>query len=248
MSEPPIAVGSALQSVVLGPPIGGLIATWDECNQRSFWLVDDIGRLDGTLGQGNVARAPIDEDEYREAGFIDESQAVLVLPARWSDGAGNRPTEVFHLTSVDGPDPSVDWEWPAFQRWLANTIEAAAARGEMVIVGPGGWEPSREPYVLVAVVRDETGAWTSVLQAVPIVVGTALWEDTEPGAAMSSMRAPADTDTVRAAALLVVEAVASWADNPHELGKATGLRFEKPGVPVLHGGIRVTLWQTAPLP
>lgn len=33
-----------------------------------------------------------------------------------------------------------------------------------------------------------------------------------------------------------------------ELAKATGLRFEKPGVPVLHGGIRVTLWQTAPLP
>ncbi len=33
-----------------------------------------------------------------------------------------------------------------------------------------------------------------------------------------------------------------------ELARATGLRFEKPGVPVLHGGIRVTLWQTAPLP
>ena len=33
-----------------------------------------------------------------------------------------------------------------------------------------------------------------------------------------------------------------------ELAKATGLRFEKPGAPVLHGGIRVTLWQTAPLP
>ena len=33
-----------------------------------------------------------------------------------------------------------------------------------------------------------------------------------------------------------------------ELAKATGLRFEKPGAPVLHGGIRVTLWQTGPLP
>jgi putative N6-adenine-specific DNA methylase len=32
------------------------------------------------------------------------------------------------------------------------------------------------------------------------------------------------------------------------LAKATGLRFEKPGAPVLHGGIRVTLWQTGPLP
>ena len=32
-----------------------------------------------------------------------------------------------------------------------------------------------------------------------------------------------------------------------ELAKATGLRFEKPGPPVLHGGIRVTLWQTGPL-
>lgn len=35
---------------------------------------------------------------------------------------------------------------------------------------------------------------------------------------MSSMRAPADNDTVRAAALLVVEAVASWAEDPHQLG------------------------------
>lgn len=33
-----------------------------------------------------------------------------------------------------------------------------------------------------------------------------------------------------------------------ELAKATGLRFDKPGAPVLHGGIRVTLWQTRPLP
>ena len=33
-----------------------------------------------------------------------------------------------------------------------------------------------------------------------------------------------------------------------ELAKATGLRFEKPGAPVLHGGIRVTLWQTKALP
>jgi len=32
-----------------------------------------------------------------------------------------------------------------------------------------------------------------------------------------------------------------------ELAKATGLRFDKPGAPVLHGGIRVTLWQTGPL-
>ncbi len=33
-----------------------------------------------------------------------------------------------------------------------------------------------------------------------------------------------------------------------ELAKATGLRFDKPGAPVLHGGIRVTLWQAGPLP
>ena len=32
-----------------------------------------------------------------------------------------------------------------------------------------------------------------------------------------------------------------------ELAKATGLSFERPGAPVLHGGIRVTLWQTGPL-
>ncbi len=33
-----------------------------------------------------------------------------------------------------------------------------------------------------------------------------------------------------------------------ELARATGLPFAKPGAPVLHGGIRVTLWQTGPLP
>src|SRR5690606_38339990 len=32
-----------------------------------------------------------------------------------------------------------------------------------------------------------------------------------------------------------------------ELARATGLPFGKPGTPVLHGGIRVTLWQTGPL-
>jgi len=32
-----------------------------------------------------------------------------------------------------------------------------------------------------------------------------------------------------------------------ELARATGLPFGKPGAPVLHGGIRVTLWQTGPL-
>jgi len=33
-----------------------------------------------------------------------------------------------------------------------------------------------------------------------------------------------------------------------ELARATGLPFDKPAAPVLHGGIRVTLWQTGPLP
>jgi putative N6-adenine-specific DNA methylase len=33
-----------------------------------------------------------------------------------------------------------------------------------------------------------------------------------------------------------------------ELARATGLPFDKPGAPVLHGGIRVLLWQTGPLP
>jgi putative N6-adenine-specific DNA methylase len=33
-----------------------------------------------------------------------------------------------------------------------------------------------------------------------------------------------------------------------ELARATGLPFGKPDAPVLHGGIRVTLWQTARLP
>jgi putative N6-adenine-specific DNA methylase len=33
-----------------------------------------------------------------------------------------------------------------------------------------------------------------------------------------------------------------------ELARATGLPFEKPGAPVLHGGIRVLLWKTGPLP
>ena len=33
-----------------------------------------------------------------------------------------------------------------------------------------------------------------------------------------------------------------------QLAKATGLPFDKPGAPVLHGGLRVTLYQTRALP
>ena len=32
------------------------------------------------------------------------------------------------------------------------------------------------------------------------------------------------------------------------LAKATGLPFLDPGAPVAHGGLKVTLWRTAPLP
>ena len=55
------------------------------------------------------------------------------------------------------------------------------------------------------------------------------------------VRTPAELrDETYAAALIAITA-------DTELARATGLPFDRPGAPVLHGGIRVTLWQTKPL-
>ena len=222
MSEPPIRPGTALEPVLVGPPVGTTITTWDEDNQRQLWRLEDHERLAALLGRGSAARSPMPGNRFRECVLLDHTTGTAMVMGRWPDEDGHVPSELFELTPINTDVAAHEPEWRAFRSWIAETTEAAFGRGEYVAVELGGWEPPQEPYVLLIATVDLRGVWMSTVETAPAQPGAILWDDPPPGADGQTMTAPATVEAVRASSWLVVEAVQRWARSPHDLGIAYG--------------------------
>lgn len=220
-----IASGTRAETVQLGIPVGGLVATWDE-RGRTLWAVDDHSALDH-VGRGIVARTQVEARRFREVGLLVRETGVLLLPDRVT-AAGESdwlevPGRVVQLRPApDGEDGARAAEaWSELGRWLGETLVLASERGEFVVVERGGWDAPPEPYVLGMLSgSDERRRW--VLECAPAPEPPTLWPVNGADLRGATATAPPDAETIRAGGHLTVDAARRWAATPHDLGLTFG--------------------------
>lgn len=219
-----IEPGSEAETVQLGIPLAGLIATWDE-RGRSLWAIDDAAPQ-ADIGRGIVARTPVEARRFREVGLLVRDTGVLLLPERFP--TSHDPTEIkvpgrtAHLRRVadDAGRARAAEAWAELAVWLGEALVLATERDEFVVVERGGWDAPPEPYVLgILTGNGEERRW--VLECAPAPEPPTLWPvGTDPRGATAT--APPDPDTIRAGGHLAVDAARRWAATPHELGLTFG--------------------------
>lgn len=229
-----------LESVEIGPVVGGLVTLWDTLGSTLWHVEDDTLRQ--RLGQGLVARTLVEPDRYREVGLVpvdarDDLTATttLLLPARYghsstaSDSALTISDSELTMEATEvglsrcGPDQLTDPDgWPALADWLGQVCVSAVQRGEAVLLERGATTHQPWPYTLFAAVSSPEG-WLSHLEAAPAPPPDVQWWDqasrhVEPdGTEQASLDAPANLSTVGLAGMLMAMAASCWIDDPLEV-------------------------------
>lgn len=102
---------------------------------------------------------------------------------------------------------------------LGEAAKAASARGEFLVVEPGGWESSESHFALFILAQDEaTGTLLSHVESVPAPrSGIAPWDAVQSGLPGATISAPARLDTVGVVGFALAVAASEWARSPWDL-------------------------------
>lgn len=114
----PLRPGMMLNSVIVGPPITGLVGTWSDDGSR-LWRLEDP-HVTGLIGRGLLARTEIEPDRYREAGWLSSGGGPL-LQRRRAAPDGSVEAATASLTPAGTEDLTRvgrDRAWEEFARWL----------------------------------------------------------------------------------------------------------------------------------
>jgi hypothetical protein len=227
--------GGVVETVMVGPPIGGCVRLWDAENRHSLWTVDEPERMASELGRGRISRTGVEPSRFREVGLLDPDAATLLLPARTRRNDRDDPRRielrgsVYRLRPVPGPQPPRAADpWDELAQWLGDVFLDAASRAEFVVIEMGGWDAPQTPYVLAILThRDGDARW--LMECAPRPGPPSLWEiagaSSPDGATVSASATP---DTIRAGGRFAVDAAARWASSPHDLGLTFGVAPASP--------------------
>ena len=98
-------------------------------------------------------RTLLEAERFREVGRLDGAGVLLI---------GRRP---FAIEVCDEP-PASDALWAAAAEVFQAAAADAIARGEFLVVEPGGWTPQAERYALAGATRTP-GEWLLRVEAAP---------------------------------------------------------------------------------
>jgi len=216
----PIQPGATLESVLMGPVLDGHLALWDGANRPTLWRTDDASSLAARLGRGGVARSEVEPGRFRESGLLDRTSSTLFVPDRYTREGGTHATS-FPLHAGDQPTADADALWAELRTWLADVLEAAAERGDYVVLEHGGYEFPQEPFALAICVPAEGGGAISSVEAAP-APRRPPWPAPAADARAATLSAPATRDVIRGAAVFLVAAVADWSVSPWTIGVTFG--------------------------
>lgn len=229
-NDMPLQRGDVAVPVQISPCVGGLLRTWADDGETHLWTMDDPTYVLGRQAHGVYARTIQEENRYRECALLTKDTGVLVVQSRF-------PVETSDATDGNG-DTTVQLEGQVIQlrrateptgnplqelRWiLESAVSHCTSSGEFLVVERGGWDSPHKPYALFALVQERSGP-VSVVETAPAPYGSSIWEPhIMPGQPGSSMSAPATQETVDAAPLLILEAVAQWGLEPWDLALTFG--------------------------
>jgi hypothetical protein len=210
--------GDTLVSVQISPCVGGLLRTWADGEQSRLWSVPDAEWLRATQGTGRIGRTLRAKGRFREAATLAADGGVLLVqprfPVRAADGTLTMEAQPVRLEAAAQPAATTLDE---FHRLLAQAIEHCANKDELLLVERGGWDAPDEPFCLFGVVPRGDG-FVSVVETAPSPHGSDLWDPhIYLGSKTHAISAPASPETIRAAPILMIDAIRRWGLEPWDL-------------------------------
>ena len=206
-------VGATLETVLLGPLLDGRLRYWLADGAAQLAAVDDEARLRRLMARGALARTGPEPGRFREVALLHSDSRTLHVVERLrpadQHGATAAGTQ-FSLSAADEILPATDL-WRTAADWWRDAFLSATARGEFIVIEPGGWAPGSEPFVLAIVRRAADGTWQSYLEAAPVPPGPLWPASTGPG---STIHAPMSAQNLGVSGLLIADAVRGWVATP----------------------------------
>lgn len=210
----PLSEGTTLTTATFGVPVGGLVQVWTD--QPTVWHLVDAAGFSDAVGVGAVARTRISPGRYREACLFDVETGTLVIQQREVAGHTDAGYQIGGRVFTSEPPSDVFGDpWEDLSAAIFRAAGQAFARGELIVVEPGGWDDSDGRYCLIGAFHDE-GADQIVLETAPAPTGSEVWpaSDDTTGQTIS---APATDDSLRGAGTLAIDAVNRWGVAPWDV-------------------------------
>jgi hypothetical protein len=211
---PQFGVGGESETVLLGCLINEHLRLW-----RSDGRAVCVGPLHPSairesLARGRAPRTSLEPGRAREFGRLDRAGVLVV---------GNRPFAV-----ELGSDPDVSEAlWSAAAEVFRDAAGDAIARGELLVIEPGGWEPASEKYAVCGARKTPTDEWSLYVEASPAPRGPS-WPEPAEGASGWGVTAPAEPEALAAVGDLLAEAVSTWARSPLDVVLTNGPQPDGP--------------------
>lgn len=217
--------GDTLTTAMLSPCVGGLVRTWTGAGESRLWSVAEADCLHDIQGTAALSRTPYGEGRFREVGLLSDDGAMLSLMSRFpreaDDGSWEFSGSLLTLGPAQAPAEST---YADFRSLLDRAVRHTLQTNEYLIVQKGGWDAPTEPYCLFAAVVED-GTAVSVIEAAPAPTESEIWSPSiTPGAPGATLRAPLTEDTIAVAAVIMVDAIATWGLTPWDLALTFGVR------------------------
>lgn len=197
---PQFGVGGESETVLLGCLIKEHLRLWRSDGRGECVRPLHPSAIRAFLARGLAPRTSLEPGRYREAGRLDGAGVLVV---------GNRP---FAMEICTDPEVS-DALWDAAADVFGDAVVDAMARGEYLIVEPGGWERTGATYVVAGARQTPGGEWFLYVEASPAPRAPS-WPEPPAGESGWGVTAPADADAVDALGDLIADAVMMWAATP----------------------------------
>jgi hypothetical protein len=203
------------ETVQLGCLVEGHLRLWRADGRAECVRLRDPADLRVLLASGRAPRTPLAARRFREVGRLDGS--VLLI--------GHRP---FAIETCEEPSPS-DALWSAAADVFQAAAAEAIARGEFLVVEPGGWHAKDEHYALAGATRTP-GEWLLRVEAVPAPRAPS-WPEPPEGESGWGVAAPAEPAALAALGSLLADAVSMWAMSPLDVTLTFGTQPDGPWPP-----------------
>ena len=214
---PQVGTDAQSETVVLGCLVKEHLRIWRADGRAETVRLLHPSALREFLARGLAPRAPLEAERFREIGRLDGAGMLLI---------GRRP---FAIEVCDEP-PASDALWEAAAEVFQAAAADAIARGEFLVVEPGGWTAKAERYALAGATRTP-GEWLLRVEAAPAPRAPS-WPEPPEGQAGWGVAAPAEPAALAALGSLLADAVSMWAMSPLDVTLTFGAQPDGPWPPV----------------
>jgi hypothetical protein len=211
---PQFGVGGESETVLLGCLINEHLRLWRSDARAECVRPLHPSAIRAFLAHGLAPRTSLEPGRAREFGRLDRAGVLVV---------GNRP---FAVEIASEPEVS-EALWTAAAVVFRDAATDAIARGEFLVIEPGGWEPASEQYAVGGARKTSTGEWSLYVEASPAPRGPS-WPEPPEDESGWGVAATADPEALAALGDLLAEAVSMWARSPLDVVFTFGKQSDGP--------------------